>query len=256
LRPTVAALFSPPPPPLGDAAAVKEENFGARGLAAAAQRLEDDYKIAYWHYFDLSRTVGRPAAALPYALLQKSGSCGVASQYEALRARGIEVDVAALAKEAYRNGWYGENDPGTGVRSAQTGTSLADSNKLLSAHGLPSLIIYRATVKDLEDSIVHGGGAIVSVSAERLWNGTPGLPDDHSLYVSGAEVAGDGRVLGYYVNDTGTGEGMRFVSAALFDQAWEDKTGHGFLVSLDANAHPPQVELAPAPGLSGRSGRT
>ncbi|HVA67016.1 MAG TPA: hypothetical protein VNK24_08855 [Elusimicrobiota bacterium] len=247
LSPKFSHYSSPPLPSLGDAKAVKEENFGARGIKAAAVRLENEYKIDFWHYFGMSRTIGDPGAALQYAIHQKSGTCGVESQYEALRAHGIKADPAALAKQAYASGWYGENDPERGVSATFTGTLLPYSNKLLAAHGMTrTTIIYNATTRDLQDSLAKGGGAIVALSSNRLWDDKPG-PVDHAVYVSGAELGSDGKVWGYYVNDTGTGEGMRFVPAQEFEEAWENHKGNGFMVSLDPNAHPPKVELKPTP---------
>jgi len=246
LSPKFSKNASPPLPSLSDDKAVKQENFGARGIKAAATRLANEYKIYFWHYFGMSRTIGDPGAALQYAIHQKSGTCGVESQYEALRAHGMKADPAALAKQAYANGWYGENDLYAGVSAPFEGTLMPDSDKLLKAHGLPSLIIYNATTRDLQDSLAKGGGAIVALSSNRFWDNKPG-PVDHAVYVSGAELGSDGKVWGYYVNDTGTGEGMRFVPAQEFEEAWENHKGNGFLVSLDPRANPPKVELKPAP---------
>ncbi|HVC09830.1 MAG TPA: hypothetical protein VNH15_07825 [Elusimicrobiota bacterium] len=248
LSPKFSQYSSPPLPSLDDAAAVKEENFGARGISAAAARLENEYKIDFWHYFGMSRTIGNPGAALQYAIQQKSGTCGVESQYEALRAHGVkDITPAAMAQEAYKNGWYGENDPERGVSATFTGTLLPYSNKLLAAHGMTrTTIIYNATTRDLEDSLAKGGGAIVALSSKRFWENKPG-PVDHAVYVSGAELGSDGKIWGYYVNDTGTGEGMRFVPAQEFEEAWENHKGNGFMVSLDPNAKPPKVELKPTP---------
>ncbi len=245
LRPKYAR-GAPPLPSLDNAAAVKQENFGARGIEAAMSRIKQEYEITFWHYFGMSTTIGHPLVALPYIVHQKSGTCGVESQYEALRAHDISANPAALAQEAYKNGWYGENDPQAGISSPFEGTEMPNSNQLLTAHHLPSKLIYQATTRDLKQSIAYGGGAIVALRSNRLWDDKPG-PVDHAVYVSGAELGSNGKILGYYVNDTGTGEGMRYVPAQQFEEAWEDKTGHGFLVSLDRNAKPPKVELKPKP---------
>ncbi len=234
-------LASPPLPPLNNPEDVKKENFGARGLKAALNRLFSFGKIAAWHYTGYSKTIGRPEAALQYEITQKNGTCGVESQYEALMAHGIKVNPADLANLAHEHGWYWENDPGVLIEP-NSGTWNPYENKLLSAYGLPSTLIYHATPADLKKSIIHGGGAIVAVSAEMLWNDKPG-PIDHDVYVSGAEVRYDGKILGYYINDTGTGEGMRFVPADRFNLAWMRPHEHPFMVSLDPKARPPKAEV-------------
>ena len=41
------------------------------------------------------------------------------------------------------------------------------------------------------------------------------------IFVTGEEVSNkNGQVLGYYINDTGTGEAARFVPKKDFDRAW------------------------------------
>jgi len=54
-----------------------------------------------------------------------------------------------------------------------------------------------------------------------LWN-SQAIPDSasHAVYVTGNEVDKTGKVLGYFINDTGTGEAARFIPRKDFLKAW------------------------------------
>ena len=73
----------------------------------------------------------------------------------------------------------------------------------------------------MDKAIKKTGDAIVSMRARPLWNDRAIPPDaGHAVYVTGAEVDKSGSVVGYYINDTGSGEAARFVRKADFMRAW------------------------------------
>ncbi|MDE2314349.1 MAG: hypothetical protein KGL04_09275, partial [Elusimicrobia bacterium] len=223
----------PPIPENGDEDA--ERNYFARGSEAGLKRIEDDAKISIWHALGWSRTLGNPAAAAHDIITQKGPTCSIGAQYEAMRARGIDADIKALVREALDKGYYAEYGMASGFRAG--GTFYSDQNALLRDHHIPSRLIMKATPAQVEKSVAEGGGAIVVVREREFW-GWPSLPESaaHTVYVSGAEIDPQGRVLGYYVNDTGTGEAMRYVSASDFKKAWD-----GVLVSFaPPGPHDPQ----------------
>ena len=78
-----------------------------------------------------------------------------------------------------------------------------------------------ALTPQLQQSIRTAGDAIITVRARDFWQ-QPSIPAaaTHNVYVSGMEVSASGKVLGYYVNDTGSGEADRYVSAALLNASW------------------------------------
>ncbi|NNN07370.1 MAG: hypothetical protein HKL90_15875 [Elusimicrobia bacterium] len=225
LRPgTISDLNVPAPPspldtiPSGSTQRA-DRNYFSRGPAAGAQRLKDDATLAAWHALGVTKTIGDPYAKVPYIVQQLNGTCGVGAQYEALKARGQDVTMAGLTKTAFDHGWYTEYTSGAG---AMGGMYLRDTGALLKLHGVASTTtIGTATGQELATAVRASGDAIVAVNPKIFWN-DPTVPDGamHFVYVSGMEVDNKGAVRGYYVNDTGNGEGGRFVPIKLFDQAW------------------------------------
>lgn len=85
---------------------------------------------------------------------------------------------------------------------------------------------YQTVIKKMNAALRAGNTVDVEVSAKILWHGRD-LPKQ---YLKGPDKAAHevcvtsivtfhGYVLGYYINDTGTDEGGRYVSAATFGQA-------------------------------------
>lgn len=226
LRPgTISDLNVPAPPSPLDAIPSgstqrADRNYFSRGPAAGAQRLKDDATLAAWHALGVTKTIGDPYAKVPYIVQQLNGTCGVGAQYEALKARGQDVTMAGLTKTAFDHGWYTEYT--TEADTMSGGTQWNSARALLKLRGVATAAVDHATDPELAKAVRASGDAIVVVNPKIFWN-EPSVPDgsSHLVYVSGMEVDGKGAVRGYYVNDTGTGEGGRFVPIKLFDQAWD-----------------------------------
>ena len=62
---------------------------------------------------------------------------------------------------------------------------------------------------------------IIGADTERLWNDRKFRGGGHFVAVTGAEMdRKSGKPLGYYINDTGTNEGGRFITLKQFNAAW------------------------------------
>jgi hypothetical protein len=225
----VSDLKAAPPPIPKDDDEREQRNYFARGPAAAAQRLKDDANIALWHAFGQTQTVGDPYGKADLAFHQKGESCAVASQAEAMKARGKDVKVEDLAKEGLEKGYFVEYANATGGREG--GTPWGNLDSLLRDHGVAAQSVMKATPAQLEKAVRGSGDAIVAVYAKAFW-ADKDMPDGstHAVYVTGMEVdKKTGAVRGYYFNDTGTGEAARFVSADEFLKSWTKR-----MVILDA----------------------
>lgn len=220
IRPGTDLQAAPPPAPIPrDPQEREQRNYFARGTTAGAQRLKDDATIAVWHAFGQTTTVGDPVGVAPLIVHQEGPSCGVGAQYEALRARGQDADIAKLAIEARDKGYYVDYGLNNGSRTG--GTMWSHMNSLMTDRGVPSRIIPHGSSSDIVQSIRASGGAIVFVGTRAFWSdASQPAGANHFVYVTGAEVDRAGAVRGYYVNDTGTGEAVRFISAADFSKAW------------------------------------
>jgi hypothetical protein len=212
-------LKSAAPPIPADEAERDQRNYFARGTAAAAKRLKDDAAITMWHAFGQTETIGDPYGKASLIIHQKGPSCAVASQFEAMRARGKDVKIEDLAREGLDKGYYVDYETASGNREGNTPWGHLDS--LLNDHGVKSSSLVDATPQQLDQAVRRTGDAIVYVYVKDFWN-DPAEPahSSHAVYLTGEEVDKSGKVRGYYVNDTGTGEAARFISADDFNKVW------------------------------------
>jgi hypothetical protein len=81
---------------------------------------------------------------------------------------------------------------------------------------------YAASPEELNSVVSSGKMVIVNMETARLWNDSRFMDTGHSVVVTGAELDRDGRVLGYYINDTGRRppDRARFVTAGQFMDSW------------------------------------
>lgn len=215
----VSDLKTPVPPIPKTEDARQQRNYFSRGTAAGLQRLKDDAAVATWHALGQSVTVGDPYGKAPMIFHQEGPSCDVSSQAQALRSRGQTVDIEKLAKEGLDKGYYVDYAMASGHREGGTPWEHVDS--LLNDHGVAAKNVNNATPEQLDQAIRASGDAIVFVRVKTFWKDDKVPPGaSHAVYVTGEEVGADGKVRGYYVNDTGTGEAARFVSADVFKRSW------------------------------------
>ncbi len=220
----------PKPHPLSELE-YRQRGYFNRGYAEGMERLKDDALLSLSHSLGLSHTVGNPQEKAKNIIYQKGGTCAVEAQYEVLKSYGQNVTPKGLAEEAFKKGYYSEVQLKSGELIG--GTFSGNDGKLLRDHGL-NIKVFSPTGKpaaasvrsaELGQAIEKNGGALVGVEAGRLWN-DPSSSGGHQILVTGEEVSNkNAQVLGYYINDTGTGEAARFVPKKDFDRAWR---AHGY----------------------------
>lgn len=167
----------------------------------------------------MTRTTGSPGAFASHAFSQKGDeSCAVAIQVQVLRAQGLlpEGDPYkqedALMAEALAKGFR------------HGGTAPEYAGSLLAERGMIVTKRRDADWSEMESLLRRGGLAQASVNANILWGQKGSGPAGHSVLVTGAEISKrGGRILGVYINDSGTdpaGAG-RFVPIDIFQKAWK-----------------------------------
>jgi hypothetical protein len=198
----------------------EKRHYLARGLPAALERIKDDAQITVWHAQGETRTIGDPLGKASLNVAQKGPTCGIAVQYQAMRARGMEVDIAELTKKAHALGLYTEFEtPAGGLLG---GVYSSNIQELLKDHGVTVRPTIMTTPEELTNALRRTGDAIVSLSGKRLWNLPAPDVDEHIVYVTGAEVDAAGRARGYYINDSGNGgEAARFIPIDRFVRMWK-----------------------------------
>lgn len=200
------------------------------GLKAGFERIKDEAQLAVCRALRRCRTLGDTGRMARIAIRQFGGTCSIGAQRMALAARGKDVSLAALSYEAKVKG-YAANIDAAGVLN---GTKWDKVGALLEDRGFTVTKSYSATTAQLESSIRSTGDAIVSVDAKKLWKSYPSMtgPAPHTIYVGAMELGPRDEVLGYYINDSGTGEGARFVWKQEFDAGWDLGGGFRHLVSV------------------------
>ena len=183
-----------------------------------------------------TRTIGDPEKRARLVYEQTGGGCAIAAQVEVLADMGLvppkkeklkakEDELYARAvRLGYLSGSSAESD-----RREHNGIFAQYDGDLLD---MPIRKQYAASDADLFEAVSTGRMVIVGVDCERLWNDAQYRNGGHSVAITGAELdRKTGKLLGYYINDTGMNQGGRFVPAGLFLTAWH-KRGSSFVEPL------------------------
>lgn len=169
---------------------------------------------------------------------QITQTCGLVSCENVLRQFGIFVTEDTLV------GYTGE----VGLRAGDGTTTAVGVATVLTNYGVPSHVANPLTLETLASEIESGRGVIAGVNAGVLWddrdsfgNGNP----NHAINVSGVgRDPATGAIIGFYINDSGTGESGKFIDIDTFRYAFAPNGGGGEAVVTDAArsfATPPMV---------------
>jgi hypothetical protein len=157
------------------------------------------------------------------------GDCGIVCCAEVLSQFGIHLTEADAVAHATRCHELHEVDG----HPDQSGWTLpADQVQILRDFGVPARAEADQPIERLAGAVQRGYGVIAAVNAGVLWSDARVLGHgqaNHVVTLTGvARDAYDGALLGFYINDSGTGQSGQFVSAHLMTTAFS-RTG-GFCV--------------------------
>lgn len=179
-----------------------------------------------------TRTFGDPAGRAAYVFPQTGETCALAASAQILaEISGVKPEPKTmkrledqLYREAVRRGYFAGDNGSPRLRF--TGTTPGQYVGALL--GVPIRRTYLATTEQLDRAVQGGRMLLVATNTGKLWNDARFANGGHLVVVTGAEARkSDGTVLGYYINDTGTNEGGRFVPREQFLDAWN---GNGRLL--------------------------
>jgi hypothetical protein len=173
-------------------------------------------------------TVGDPGGRAQYVFRQMGGTCALASQAEIYaEAHGIQPTRANMRKiedeffaKASVTKQFNGNSSDPKQRWDGGGTQDENLGNMLDS---PIKKHYLAKDEELFAAVSRGKMVMIAANTGLLWNDKRHLSGGHIVVVTGAEVDQAGALLGYYINDTGTGEPARFVCAKQFLPAWQDR---------------------------------
>jgi hypothetical protein len=170
------------------------------------------------------------------------GDCGIVSCADVLDQFGLRLTEADAFLHATRR----QELHVVPARRDQSGWTLpAEQAEILTDYGVPAHAEEAQQVERLALAVQLGHGVIAMVNAGVLWSDPGSLGHgqaNHAITITGvARDRYDGALLGFYINDSGTGLSGQFVSMHLMTTAFEREGG--FCVVTDC-VH--------EPGLAGR----
>jgi hypothetical protein len=183
-------------------------------------------------------TIGTPENDKQFTHLQGDnargfqGTCGLVSCEGVLGKAGVKVSENDIVDHAVKNGECNiSDDP-----AKSGGTTAADQAQILGDYGVPAHVESGGTVDKLASQVQEGRGVILEANAGELWNDANYYGDgsaNHAITVTGMEHdTATGKITGFYVNDSGTGQAGRFLDVDTLKKAWVDAGG----VSVVTNA--------------------
>jgi hypothetical protein len=161
------------------------------------------------------------------------GDCGVVSCAGVLGQFGLRLTES----EAFRHATRCHELHMVPGRPDESGWTLpAEQAAILTDYGVPAHAEQAQPVERLAAAVQHGHGVIAMVNAGVLWSAPQALGHgqaNHAVTVTGvARDRYDGALLGFYINDSGSGQSGQFVSAHLMTTAFEHEGG--FCVVTDS----------------------
>jgi hypothetical protein len=154
------------------------------------------------------------------------GDCGIVSCADVLNQFGMSLtEAGAFVHAASRHELHVV--PG---RPDQSGWTLpAEQAAILTDYGVPAHAEQAQPAERLALAVQQGRGVIAMVNAGVLWSDPLALGHgqaNHAVTVTGiARDPYDGALLGFYINDSATGQSGHFVSAHLMTTAFEHEGG-------------------------------
>lgn len=172
-------------------------------------------------------TLGNPTSALSSfnnlantrtsgSVQQTFGNCGIESARQIMDAStGNPGNEVAVLQAAINNG-NAIDDPNNPLNRG--GTYPSDIKNILANNGV-SAHLENQTPANIRQAVIEGKGVITGHDAGKLWGDPRYAGGGHAVLVTGVEYDNTGAVTKYIINDTGTGQGMRSVPAAQFEQS-------------------------------------
>lgn len=146
----------------------------------------------------------------------EANDCGEASIANAAKLAGknlSEQQVLQFAKSHH-------------LANADLTTNVNQRQQILSGLGVNSTSKAGASLDDVAREAAAGNSVIMSVNNNAILGQGQGGPENHVVTVAGVKKSPDGKVLGFYIADTSSGDkdGLRFVGMSQLQAATGGKT--------------------------------
>ncbi|MFA6091743.1 MAG: hypothetical protein WCU88_02630 [Elusimicrobiota bacterium] len=183
-----------------------------------------------------SETLGNPGGWAELVHSQGNrGTCAIVAQQQVLEAyklvQGSRKTVAEeLTSDSLSKGYFTIDYSNPSKPPKDIGTERRYVGNLLQDRGLLVTKNLFAPVGALNKALSKGKAVVVSVDAGILWDNAAAAGSAHAILVTGVERSKlDGRILGYYINDSGMLSRGRFVASGQFLRAWKMHASSSFV---------------------------
>lgn len=153
--------------------------------------------------------------------------CGIVCCAELLNQFGLRLTESDAVAHATR---YHELHVVPGRPDESGWTYPAEQVRLLTDYGVPAHTEEAQSAERVALAVQRGHGVIAMVNAGVLWSDPRVLGSgqaNHAVTVTGiARHPYDGALLGFFINDSGSGKSGQFVSAHLMTSAFEHAGGY------------------------------
>lgn len=165
------------------------------------------------------------------------GTCGLVSIEGIARLFGIDIDEAGVVTIAIITDLCNNE----GAPDQLGGTSVFGQTELLKILDIPATAVRGQALDDLAGALEEGRGVIIETNAGVLWDRADYYGDgsmNHAVVATGvARDVATGEILGFYINDSGTGDAGRFVPADVMQEAWVEAGGYAVITNDPAPAY-------------------
>jgi hypothetical protein len=165
------------------------------------------------------------------------GTCGLVSCEQVMNQHGQNTNENEVVKSAASKGLCTtDSTPGN-----NGGTTSQERTQILNEANIPAHTESGQNLDGLNKHLKDGKSVIASVNAGELWDDPNYYGNgerNHAVLVSGSAEAPDtGNLMGFFINDSGTGESGKFISKDKMSAAWEQAGGF-----LNVTDNPPAVK--------------
>jgi len=158
--------------------------------------------------------------------LKYNGTCGIVSCEDVAKQQGINVTEDDLVRLAAEKNLCVNDVPNSDKLG---GTTDAGRAALLKEISVPNEMVSASSLEELAGHIENDQGAIAAVNAGVLWNDANYLGNgsaNHAIVPTGvARDPQSNQILGFFINDSGTGDAGKFISSPRFENAWLNRGG-------------------------------
>ena len=158
---------------------------------------------------------------------QHHNNCGVQSSAQVInQAKGQKLDESAMLGLAIAGGYAAPPKPAEVDKASEPGggTTAEGRQALLAEFGVASDVMRNPSKEQLAQALKENKGVVANVNAGELWNNPKYENGGHAVLITEGDFNEHGELTHVYINDTGTGQQGRRLTADEMMKAMTTRT--------------------------------